>query len=171
MHGEVTAWDVELVEEDLALVVEGRSLLDDGLALTPRDRWSDVEVEVELNEAVSGHELRDVGVAVARLPVVVEFREADDALTNTHSQVTPHLLRSHRNPGRSPAIDGVSVRPGDERIDHRRVEEALQIAELATAGVTGSTTVGMASQRGGCTLWSSLLHTLSVMTCRPIPNS
>ena len=52
VHRELSTRDVVLLEEGLALVVEGCSLLDDGLALTRRDRRYDVEVAVELNEAV-----------------------------------------------------------------------------------------------------------------------
>ena len=73
VHRELGTGDVVLLEEGLALVVEGRSLLDDGLALTRRDRWYDVEVAVESNEAVSRHELRYVAVAVGGLPVVVQL--------------------------------------------------------------------------------------------------
>ena len=85
VEGEVAAWDVVLLEQALALVIEGCSLLDGILALTARDRRSDVEVAVELHEAVPGHKPGGVGVGLARLPVVVQFRKDDDALANTDS--------------------------------------------------------------------------------------
>ena len=50
----------------VTLVVEGVSLLDDGLPLTARDRGCDVEVAVELTEAIPGHEAGRVVVTVAR---------------------------------------------------------------------------------------------------------
>ena len=71
----VAAGLVELEEERLALVVEEVGLLHDGLSLTARDRGCDMEVAVELTEAVPRHEGSAVGVAVALLPVVVKVRE------------------------------------------------------------------------------------------------
>jgi hypothetical protein len=137
IHSEVTTWDVVLLEEALALVIEGCSLLDNGLSLIARYRRSDVEVAVELNEAIAGHELRDVGVAVGGLPVMMQFGELDDALANTDSQVTPHLLRSHTDPNNSSTSGGILIRVGYEDIDQRRVKVTLQIAEFGTIVVTG----------------------------------
>ena len=88
VDGEVPPRDELLREQLLALVVEGCGLLDDVLALTARDRGYDVAVAVELSEAVAGHELRGVVVAVAGLPVVVQLRKDDDALTNSDSPGT-----------------------------------------------------------------------------------
>ena len=65
---------VVLLEQRLALVVEGCSLLNNGLPFTARDRWSNVKVAVELNEAVKCHQLCDVAVAVVIRPVVVQGR-------------------------------------------------------------------------------------------------
>jgi hypothetical protein len=70
----VRARNVVLPEQALALVVEGCSLLDDGLTLTARDRGYDVEVAVELSETVAGHQLRDIDVAVVGLTVVMQLR-------------------------------------------------------------------------------------------------
>ena len=50
-----------------------------------------MKVAVEFSEAVSGHQLRDELVAVGGLPVVMQFRQLDDTLANTHSEVTPHF--------------------------------------------------------------------------------
>jgi hypothetical protein len=69
IYSEVTTWDVVFLEETLALMVEGRSLLDNGLSLIASDRRSDVKVAVKLYKAIAGHELRDVGVAVGGFPV------------------------------------------------------------------------------------------------------
>ncbi len=85
VDGEVAARDVVLLEQLLALVVEGRSLLDDSLSLAARDRWFNVEVAVELHEAVPRHELSGIGVALAGFPVMVQFRKDDDALSDTDS--------------------------------------------------------------------------------------
>jgi hypothetical protein len=73
VHSEVTARYEVLMEQTLTLVVEGSSLLDDGLALTARDRRDDMKVAVKLHEAVAGHQLGDVTVAIAVLPVMVQF--------------------------------------------------------------------------------------------------
>jgi hypothetical protein len=73
IHCEVTPGDVELLEEALTLVVKGRSLLDDGLFLIARHRRDNVKVTMELNEAIPGHELSDVAVAIGSFPVMVQF--------------------------------------------------------------------------------------------------
>ena len=76
VHGEVPARDVVSLEEALALVVEGVRLLDDGLPLCARDRRFDVEVAVKFKEAVAGHALRAVGVAVVLLVTPLIRRNA-----------------------------------------------------------------------------------------------
>ena len=148
IDGHVATRTEECPKEALTLVVEGVSLLDDGLPLTARGRGCDVEVAVGLTEAIPGHEAGRVVVMVARLPVVMEFREDDDALADTDSQVPPQLLCGDRDPDNCLTRGGVQIRVGDDGADEILVDEALKIVELCKEAPTGQCDRGISCADG-----------------------